>query len=269
MPHATIHCVRHAQGFHNLGDGHYDLHDPYLTPHGIEQCLDLRNTSFSDQSNITLVVASPLRRTLHSAFTIFETALKSGGNCQSSILALPDAQEISDDSCDTGSDPSELRRMIVENGWPVDLNLIEDGWNVKLSQSRYGPNDEAIKTRARDARVLLRMKIRELAEEGRSDIRVVLVSHGGFLHYFTDDWEDADRFPGTGWANCEAREYVFEDDVQTQDGDDAKLIEVVESRSRRGKTDHAPGRDQQCELFRLAMEGWEKQGLQRPDQVAL
>jgi broad specificity phosphatase PhoE len=268
MP-ATIYCVRHGQGYHNLGAGHYDLRDPDLTPHGQLQCLDLRNASFADQLSISLVVASPLRRTLHSAFTIFEEALKSGGNCHPLILALPDAQETSDDLCDTGCDPSELRQMVIENGWPVDLDLVQDGWNDKSQHSRYSPSAAAIKMRARDVRAILRLKIHELETAGCSDVRIVLVSHGGFLHFFTDDWEDAARYPGTGWTNCEAREYVFEDDVRADSDGEPRLVETMESRNKRGKTGLVHDGKQQRELFRLAMEGWGKQGLQRPDKEGL
>lgn len=264
---ASIHCVRHAQGYHNLGDGHYDLHDPSLTSYGEQQCLNVRDTFFADQSNISLIVASPLQRTLHTAFTIFEKALKSGGNCHPSILALPDAQELSDDSCDTGSDLSDLKKMVVSNGWPVDLDLVKDDWNIKSLQSRYSPSHSAIKVRARDLRALLYLKVRELAEEGSSDITIVLVSHGGLLHYFTDDWEDAARYPGTGWSNCETREYAFQDFIDIGNEGQARLVETSESRSRRGKVGQAPDENQQHKLFTLAMEGWEKQGLQRPDRV--
>lgn len=264
---ASIHCVRHAQGFHNLGDGHYGLHDPSLTLYGEQQCLEVRDAFFADQSNISLIVASPLRRALHTAFTVFEKALKSGGNCHPSILALPDAQELSDDLCDTGSDLRDLQKMVVTNGWSVDLDLVKDGWNIKSLQNRYSPSHDAIKARARDLRARLHLKVRELAEEGCSDISIVLVSHGGFLHYFTDDWEDAARYPGTGWSNCETREYAFQDVIEIGNEGQARLVETSESRRRRGKIGQSPDENQQHELFRLAMEGWEKQGLQRPDRV--
>lgn len=142
MPH-KIHCVRHAQGFHNLLAG-YTIHDPSLTPHGKRQCLDLRHASFPDQSNISLVAASPLYRTLHSASIMFKPALSSGGKCQPSILALPDAQETSDYKCDTGSDPSVLRKIADERKWAVDFALVQDGWNVKTLESRYIPHSDAI-----------------------------------------------------------------------------------------------------------------------------
>lgn len=183
------------------------------------------------------------------------------------ILGLPDAQETSDDQCDTGSDPSTLRDIVAENGWPVDLSLVQDGWNVKTLENQYSPHSDAIKARAQSARLLLRQKARELVESGDVDAQIVLVTHGGFLHYFTDDWEDADQLPGTGWCNGEMRSYVFEEDmIQGRDGD-ARLIETKQSRQSRGKDYPMLGREKQPVLFAIAMRRWEDQGLQRPDKL--
>lgn len=265
----TIHCVRHAQGFHNVGAGNYLLPDPSLTPLGEQQCAILRESSFPDQANISLIMASPLCRTLHTASLVFREALNSGENHASKILALPDAQEISDDLCDTGSDPDVLRDIATKNAWPVDLSLIKEGWNLKsLSpEGRYRPNDKAIRARARSVRLLLRQKIRELSKEGNESPEVVLVTHGGFLHYLTDDWEDSDVYAGTGWRNCETRSYEFKDDLMVDVDGEARLVETMESRLKRGKTYPMLGRGKQDELFKLSMQRWEGQGLQRPDRV--
>ncbi|KAM0719033.1 hypothetical protein Q7P37_004938 [Cladosporium fusiforme] len=262
-----IHCVRHAQGFHNVGGGDYTLRDPCLTPLGEGQCEVLRTASFLDQSEISLVAASPLCRTLHTAFLTFNPALMSTSKCQPQILALPEAQEISSDRCDTGSDPAVLREIVDKNYWPVDLSLVEDGWNVKGPGSRYGPDHKAIKARAKDTRVILRQKIRELVQTGDTDAKIVLVTHGGFLHYFTDDWEEPSRNPGTGWQNCETRSYAFEADLMTGEDEEAKLVETLDSRRKRGKVYPMFGHQNQSELFDLAMQSWEDQGLQRPDSV--
>ncbi len=261
-----IHCVRHGQGFHNLGAGFYSLRDPRLTPLGEAQCEALRNTSFSDQSNISLITASPLCRTLDTAFLTFSPAL-TNGKCPPRILALPDAQETSDESCDIGSDPPLLRAIVAENDWPVDLSLIKDGWNVKTLDDRYSPHSSAIQSRARDARILLRQKIRELVRNGDLDAQVILVTHGGYLHYFTDDWEDSYQYPGTGWHNCETRSYAFEEDLMADVDGEARLTETMESRQKRGKMYPMYRREKQPELFELAMQRWESQGLQRPDRL--
>ncbi|KAI9826477.1 MAG: hypothetical protein M1819_007370 [Sarea resinae] len=249
-----VHCVRHGQGFHNLGAGFYSLRDPRLTPLGEEQCKTLRNTSFPDQSNISLITASPLCRTLHTAFLTFSPALTSDSKCSPQILALPDAQETSDEPCDIGSDPSVLRGLVAENNWPVDLSFIKDGWNIKTLESRYSPHSSAIQARARDARILLRQKIRELVSNGDIDAQVILVTHGGYLHYFTDDWEDSYQYPGTGWHNCETRSYVFKEDFMADVDREARLIETIESRQKRGKMYPMYGREKQPELFKIGMQ---------------
>lgn len=263
-----IHCIRHGQGFHNvLGD--YSLRDPALTPVGADQCESLRIASFPDQSNISLVAASPLCRTLQTANLVFRDALTGRGRkCRRpQIVAMPDAQETSDDLCDTGSDPDVLETMVSEKSLPVDLSLVKDGWNDKTLGSRYGPHSDAIKSRARDARIFLRQKIRELAREGDDSVQVVLVTHGSYLHYFTDDWEDSHRFPGTGWHNCESRSYTFESDFMSDDDGDARLTETPASRRVRGKQHRMYGREEQFGLFKLGMQSWEDQGLQRPDAL--
>lgn len=266
----TLHCIRHGQGFHNVGSGNYDLPDPYLTPEGEQQCETVRILSFPDQSDISLVTASPMTRTLHSAYIIFKDTLTSPSfKCQPEIFAIPDAQETSDDPCDIGSEPSILRDTATKNNWPVDLSLVKDGWNVKALETRYSPHSDAIRARARDSRILLREKIRQLVKQGDTNVHVALVTHGGFLHFFTEDWEDSWQFPATGWKNCETRAYTFEVDLMTDEDEDARIVETEESRKRRQKFQPMFGRDKQPKLFDEAMVKWESQGLQRPDKVGI
>ncbi|EXM19540.1 Histidine phosphatase superfamily, clade-1 [Fusarium oxysporum f. sp. vasinfectum] len=265
----VIHCIRHGQGFHNVGAGCYTLPDPRLTPLGEEQNLALRETAFSDQSKISLVLASPLCRTLQSAYLVFQSALEGSSKCHPEIIAIPDAQETSDDPCDVGTDPSVLRKVVTESNWPVDLSLVKGGWNVKALGTRYSPESNAIAARARDARIFIRKKIRQLIEQGDTNPQVALVTHGGFLHYFTDDWEDSWLNPGTGWKNCETRSYVFEQDVMKDIDVEVRLTETTESRLRRGKGNPMPAKEEQAGLFEQAMESWESQGLQRPDRIGV
>ncbi|KAL3487395.1 histidine phosphatase superfamily [Aspergillus germanicus] len=262
-----IHCVRHGQGFHNVDGGCYTIPDPRLTPTGQEQCESLRKDHFLDQSKIFLLISSPMCRTLETASLVFQPALTSTLNPQK-IIALPDAQELSNDPCDTGSDPDILRRIVEKEKWPVDLTLVKEGWNKKTKAgSRYRHSNEAIRARARDTRLFVHAKLRELVSEGHGDAEIVLVTHGGFLHYLADDWEDADCHPGTGWYKCETRAHVFESDFKFDDAEEACLVETRESRTRRGKDHPMYGKKDQVKLFTAAMESWEGQGLQRPDEV--
>src|SRR6202012_4292013 len=91
-----IHLVRHAQGFHNLGNEFHSLPDPRLTPLGESQCAKLQEEHFpaERQQSLSLITASPLTRTLHTAFLTFKPALTSAdAKCKSTIFAIPDAQE--------------------------------------------------------------------------------------------------------------------------------------------------------------------------------
>lgn len=262
-----IHCVRHAQGFHNEGGGNYHLSDPDLTLLGKQQCEALRKASFPDQYSISLVVASPLRRALHTAYLTFKPTLESQKERSPRIIAFPDAQEISDDPCDVGSNLDTLQDAISENSWPVDLSLVKTGWNDKGLDSRYSPQLKALRARARDTRIFLRNKIRELVRAGDADAQLVLVTHGCFLHFLTEDWDDAERANGTGWSNCETRSYIFETSAMSDDDTEASLVETIESRRRRGRLHALYSKERQAEMFGKAMDFWEASGLQRPDKV--
>lgn len=271
MPSAPkIHLVRHAQGFHNLGSEFHSLPDPRLTPFGESQCSTLQSTHFPPerQASISLVTASPLSRTLHTAFLTFSPAL-SNGKCPPRILAIPDAQETSDYPCDTGSDLEVLHGICAEQGWPADLSLVTEDWNIKTLDKRYSPATDAIKLRAHDTRLLLRQKARELAAAGHDTVEIVLVTHGGYLHYLTNDWEDADKHSGTGWENCEYRTYEFEASYNSDRDEEAYLRETKESRARRGKEHAMLSRERQRELFQRMMQGWEDQGLQNPSKLGM
>lgn len=257
----VLHCVRHAQGFHNLGLEFSSLPDPRLTPLGVEQCEKLRETHFADQSKISYIFSSPLRRTVHTAHATFQPALDNG-KCYSKIVALPDAQETSDYPCDTGSDLDVLIELAEEENFRLDTSMLHKGWHIKTINGRYSPADGAIKARARDARKSIRQKMRELVQAGDEDAQLVLVTHGGYLHYFTNDWEEADKYAGTGWKNCETRTYTFQKNFMSDEDTEARLIETKESRATRGKDHPMIDHNQQEELYEQTMQYWEGQGLQ-------
>ncbi|KAK5078928.1 hypothetical protein LTR64_002652 [Lithohypha guttulata] len=255
----TVICVRHAQGFHNLGAEFHSLPDPKLTELGEAQCATLRNSDLIDQTKISLVTASPLTRTIATAYLSFEPALKEG-KCKRAIVALPDAQETSDFPCDTGSDLDVLRARCEEEKWPVDLSRLGQDWNVKTMESRYSPAGAAVKLRAQAARNQVRELLKELVDAGDEDAQVVLVTHGGYLHYFTDDWEDCNKYYGTGWLNTETRAYTYLAGVDSTD-EDAALVETLESRARRGKENSTLTEEEQKELCHTGHLAWEDQGL--------
>lgn len=51
----------------------------------------------------------------------------------------------------------------------------------------------------------------------RPEKNIVLVTHGGFLHYFAQDWTGFDDLRDTAWENCEYRRFEFTADSNERD----------------------------------------------------
>jgi broad specificity phosphatase PhoE len=181
VPNIIIHCVRHAQGYHNLSEENHILPDPSLTALGESQCEALRKV-FPYHGKVTHLVASPLRRTIYTCLLGFTAEVKS----RKKIVALPELQETSDMPCDTGCDPAKLQEEFGNGQWKgaVALSLIHEGWNDKSANTKWAPTASKIEVRAREARRWLR----DLGMESNGHAEIVVVTHGGFLHYFTEDW---------------------------------------------------------------------------------
>jgi broad specificity phosphatase PhoE len=180
----VIHLVRHAQGYHNLNAENLWIRDPDLTDLGKQQCEELcKNFPYHDQ--ITHLVASPIRRTIYTCKLSFGPAVKAGKK----IIVLPDAQEVSLNPCDVGSDREKLRQ---EFGELVDFHLVTSDWNKKTPDSKYYPDPQKLEARSRSVRLWLR----DLVKKTGTDSQVVLVTHGGILHFITEDWSGIT--PGRG-----------------------------------------------------------------------
>lgn len=156
-----IHCVRHAQGYHNLSTANHSIHDPLLTPLGEEQCR-LLQIDFPYHDKIDLIVASPIKRTIYTALLSFEDTIK---RKNLKVVGLPELQETSDLPCDTPSSPEEVAREF--EGKPVDLSLVTPGYESK--RGKWAPTAKAIEARAREARQWLLQ---------RPEKEIVVVTHG-------------------------------------------------------------------------------------------
>ncbi|KAL2069493.1 hypothetical protein VTL71DRAFT_14172 [Oculimacula yallundae] len=254
MAKITIHCVRHAQGFHNLSLENHTIPDPLLTPHGKSQCQTL-SQNFPSPEKITHLVSSPLRRTLYTTLLSFPTVVSRGVK----IIALPELQETSNLPCDTGSSVDALQAEFAEGEYAgtVDLSHVGTGWNSK--QGKWSPAASHIENRARAARLFLRdLAERSLASNPEQDVNIVVVTHGGYLHYFTEDWNGAGKFVGTGWANTEVRSYGFVE----EDREGAGLKETKESRFKRLGDEKDLGREEQRTLRDAMEREWSASGYQ-------
>lgn len=193
MAPSTITLVRHAQGYHNISVANHSIHDPMLTPTGEEQCRILaQNFPQAHMDQIELIIASPLKRTIYTALLSFAPVIKQKNL---KVLLLPELQETSDLPCDTGSSLEEIEKEFA--GKPIDTSLMRHAENVEWNnkKGRWAPNSSAIEARAKDAREFL---------YARNEKEVAVVTHGGFLHYFTQDWSDTNRLDGTPSAGTRA-----------------------------------------------------------------
>ncbi|KAL6714531.1 hypothetical protein ACLMJK_007956 [Lecanora helva] len=212
--------------------------DPSLTPFGEEQCQNLCQR-FPYHASVELLVASPLRRTIYTTLLGFKPEIERG----MTVIALPEVQETADVPCDTGADLSALKEEMKRK--PVDLSRVMDGWNSK--KDRWAPTAGALEKRAREARQWLK---------ARPEKEIVLVTHGGLLHYFTEDWTDYNAVMGTGWANVEYRSFEF----VNEEGENASIVETSRSKERRRGSEKPLTQTERMELRETAKKTWEDGG---------
>ncbi|KPI45829.1 uncharacterized protein AB675_388 [Cyphellophora attinorum] len=248
MPPRII-TLRHAQGEHNV-DNKFWIRDAKLTPTGLSECAEVART-FPFHADVDLVVSSPLRRTIqttvHSLFPILRRQGSDGTRKKVPFILHPAAQEVSGRACNLGSERAQLESVMrgwfsgagkdgdeTENteriwnrcglGEPgrVDFGLVGEGWCDKTGFS--SPDPKAVEERAASLRRWLYQRPEKL---------IVLVTHGAFLHYFTQSWEGISAERGSAFKNCEWREYNFSDDSSSEA---ARIVETDASRKRRGVT---------------------------------
>lgn len=179
MP-VTIHLVRHAQGLHNISRENEKIHDPTLTEDGKRQCAVL-SKGFPHHGNVVRCFASPLVRALQTCILSFKQDQPNTQHSGHPVIALPSFQEASDLPCDTGSAAEVLSRKF---GKTVDVTRLREGWNTPEVTTSWQNKEDLLIARAERARADLFDAIKDLNE----DSHVVLVSHGAFLHFVTDDY---------------------------------------------------------------------------------
>ncbi|KAK9851632.1 histidine phosphatase superfamily [Penicillium brevicompactum] len=229
-----IHLVRHAEGVHNLSHEFWYVRDPQITDKGKAQCAKLRD-EFLDHANVELIVASPLRRTIYTALEAFAPVFE--GRKDLKLILNADLQEASDFPCDIGSDVANLRKEFEEGS----------------QTGRYHPGREAVSARAREARLWLK---------ARPEKEIVVVAHGGLMHFLNGDWEDCCKNEATGWDNAEYRTYEFD---TARIDEDLPMLETPESRLRRGKAGPQPSHEEQSSLRESGLRGWAEQGYAVPE----
>ncbi|KAI3320694.1 phosphoglycerate mutase-like protein [Xylariaceae sp. AK1471] len=210
----VIDVIRHAESMHNTTGNAY-LRDPNLTTEGESQAFRL-GRSYAFMGRISHIVSSPMRRAIRTALIAFEDRLLEGKK----VILLPELQETGARPSDIGQPPDALESAF---GPQIDTSLLDRNWCYKGPGSKYVPDVALVEARAREARVFLR----ELAQSGPDDAHIVVVSHGGFAHFLTEDFSGLWKNYFTSYGNTKMRSFQFVDLYGTDP--DAKMIETEEN----------------------------------------
>lgn len=191
-----IFFIRHAEGFHNVGERESTMDpqnlilkkeysgdkywDARLTPKGEQQCAQLKasvrgNTvwGFDRPLNLDLVVTSPLTRTLQTAVLSLGSPDSAGAPL---FIAHEDCRErISESMCDGRSSITDLKK-----GFPgVDFSLVQHDQDWRFHNEKE--NDWDCQARAR--RFLMWLC-------GRPEIHIAVVTHSLFLRNLLSQFGD-------------------------------------------------------------------------------
>ncbi|RDI85949.1 hypothetical protein Vi05172_g3980 [Venturia inaequalis] len=213
----TIHLIRHCQSTFNVPPHDANKLDPDLTATGVRQAKSL-GQSFPHLTPDSLIVASPLRRTLNTALHAFKHHLSA---TNSQILALPELQELSRWPCDTGS---SLPTLLTEfRDHPVDFEKVTFDWDSK--DGYFSPSERRTLQRMRNTRQWL------YEQEAQN---IVCVGHAHCLQLLVGEASYDKIRAGLctpEWKNGEWRSYH----IEVGPNREKELVETRESLRRRGK----------------------------------
>ncbi|KAI0378381.1 histidine phosphatase superfamily [Hypomontagnella monticulosa] len=210
----TIDIIRHAQAAHNIIGS--DLRDPSLTEDGVEEC-DLLRERYPFGHYVTHFLSSPMKRTIETAVCGIKPLVKDSIK----ITLLPELQEVNATPSGTGT-PKSILRGLYGPGM-LDMTALDEDWYIKSPGTAFEPLPNKVEARARLARALIR-KIARAAAAQDEHAHVVVVTHGEFAHWLTEDFVGIDLKWNTNWANAECRPYRFLD-LYGPDDDNATLVE--------------------------------------------
>nr|POE93521.1 putative phosphatase spac5h10.03 [Quercus suber] len=202
--------MRHGQGLHSVTEHGHQIRDPPLTQLGEEQCRQ-RQEAFTRHDQVShgctqscsqphrlrcceidLLLASPMRRALQTCELTFATGIQRGLQ----IIAVPMAEEVSDDPSDTGTDVYDLRQEYAS----VNFDHVANEWYVH--EGEYAIEPATVRARA----TKLRRWIRDRPEK-----EAALVAHGHFIHYLCGEVDGAGEQTTPYWREAELRTFTLSD----------------------------------------------------------
>ncbi|KAI4869022.1 phosphoglycerate mutase-like protein [Hypoxylon rubiginosum] len=230
----TIDIIRHAEAYHNLFGPH--VRDPGITPIGGEQgCASLRK-KYPHADDVIFIISSPMRRCIETALRGIAPLLDEG---QGIVSLLPDLQEVNASPSGTGSPLSKLVDTYGEN---LEKETVPEDWYVKGPDTKNAPDPDKVEVRAWRARQSIRRATR-IAARHHPDAHVVVVTHGEFAHWLTQDFAGITNNRNSAWWPAEFRSYRFADLQYTGDDDDATLVEIDTPESLERRENYLPAAD--------------------------
>ncbi|GAA5964057.1 hypothetical protein JCM8115_000887 [Rhodotorula mucilaginosa] len=217
----------HQEAGHNVGPPpppDHDLPDPELTSRGVTQCLAIptRYPNFfaSLDPSDTVILVSPLRRTLQTMFLGFSSVLPpAAGSNPIPVVILPQLQECGSWPCDTGGPLEETKAQFPQE-W-LDWSECEryPEWNQNSGAFRCDDEDNNV-DRARWVRNYIR---------SRKEKHVVVVSHHGLLRRIVKAPYAHNRMKSPiQWENADLRVYRFSDEAgQDPEADLVRIEDYV------------------------------------------
>jgi len=175
MNKKIVYCIRHGISIHNeLYKKHgvstfynKDYYDTLLTPEGYKQAIDLGET-WDEIDNIELVLVSPLKRTLQTAYNIFK-------NTNIPIIALEHSREypLGKHTCNKRSNKEELEILYPMINFEDLKNNNDVLWNENEEESINSLNNRIY---------IIKEYIRK-----RSEKNIALVNHSSFIGQMKDN----------------------------------------------------------------------------------
>lgn len=201
----VVHFLRHAQGHHNvagelLGEEGYcnvEYLDATLTEFGLEQCSKCCEENFDIVKTSELMVVSPMRRTLQTAFHAFPHCFE---NKNIPILALEHIREQSGlHPCDKRLSTTELKQFYASKS--VDFSLIPD---IDPLYPKFGDEEREPKSHVveRCVKFIDWLKSRQEKE-------IICVTHSAFLRILCKHVLDIAEVDKVKFQNCELRTFII------------------------------------------------------------
>ncbi|GAA5939984.1 hypothetical protein JCM3775_003246 [Rhodotorula graminis] len=205
-----VFLLRHGEAQHNVGPpfpppDHAQL-DPELTSRGVTQCIAIPTTYPTFFSSLnpadTVILVSPLRRTLQTMLLGFSAHLPSSTNSKPiPVVILPQLQECGAFPCDTGAPLAETKERFPQP-W-LDWSEVERNVEWNRNEGVFEATEEKNVARARWVRHFIR---------SRPEKQVVVISHHGLLRRIVKAPHAHDRLKSPiQWQNAALREYQYAD----------------------------------------------------------